>query len=260
MYPARYLGLFPAFPLNDIAFVAMSFADEFKGRRENVIVPAIEAAGLQPLFADTRDISDSIITEIVEGIRSSRVIIGDVSVDQNGIRNANVMYEIGIAHAARQAEKVLLFRSDDERLLFDLANIRVNSYHPDDELDKARDLMESAIKSAIAEVNLTKNAVVREIVPQLDDSAIHFLIDVATKGPQPEFPHKTMDDSLSFSRRHTGMLRLLDFGCISRLSIALTKDGPLQYSITPLGRAVFRRLLTTSREGAGSDGAESASP
>ena len=38
------------------------------------------------------------------------------------------MYEVGLAHAARQNTEVLLVRSDTEEINFDLAGIRVHTY------------------------------------------------------------------------------------------------------------------------------------
>lgn len=38
------------------------------------------------------------------------------------------MYEIGLAHAIRHPEEVLIIRSDADPLLFDVANIRVHRY------------------------------------------------------------------------------------------------------------------------------------
>ena len=63
----------------------------------------------------------------MDGITSSRLFLADVTSigkrDDVPIRNGNVMYEIGLAHAVRLPEEVLLFRSDSDRLLFDLANV-----------------------------------------------------------------------------------------------------------------------------------------
>lgn len=243
----------------------MSFSKAFDRRRKEVIEPGIIDAGMKPVFADTREISDSIITEIVNGIAGARVIFGDVTLeprrlfDRTRFRNANVLYEIGIAHAARQAEEVVLFRSDDGPLLFDITNIRVNHYDPDNDPVAAKELVTKAIRSAIDEVDLTRSAVVSDLVQRLDESATIFLCDAATKGAQPEPPHVIALDAVSFGPRRAGMLRLLDFGCISTLSTAVTKDGPFLYAITPLGRAVFERMKKMRNEGVASEGVESAS-
>jgi hypothetical protein len=131
MYPNTYLSLFPPFPRNDKVFVAMSFDEKFRARWDKVICPAvsrIERRGnrLEAFRVDARKISDSILTEILSGISTARLVLADVStikkVENKPIRNGNVMYEVGIAHAARLPEEVLLFRSDNDPLLFDMAN------------------------------------------------------------------------------------------------------------------------------------------
>ena len=43
MYPAIFFGLFPPFPRDERAFVAMSFDPRFDARWKNVIVPAVRS-------------------------------------------------------------------------------------------------------------------------------------------------------------------------------------------------------------------------
>ena len=52
--------------------------------------------------------------------------------------NANVLYEVGLAHALRAPEQVLLFRSDADPLLFDVSGIRVHTYDPDGDPEGAK--------------------------------------------------------------------------------------------------------------------------
>ena len=78
MYPANFFGLFPPFPKEETVFVAMSFADEFRPRYENVIAPGITEMGFEPAIVNAREISDSIITEILTGISNSRLVFADV--------------------------------------------------------------------------------------------------------------------------------------------------------------------------------------
>ena len=57
----------------------------------------------------------SIITDILDGIAHSKLVLADISVATTGKwagqRNGNVMYEVGLAHAVRQSTEVLLIRS-----------------------------------------------------------------------------------------------------------------------------------------------------
>jgi len=148
MYPSHFFGLFPPFPREDKVFVAMSFDPRFDQRWSEVIAPAVRRVlwndkALEPLRVDSRKVSDSILTEILDGISKSRLILADITtigkLNDTSIRNGNVMYEVGIAHAVRLPEEVLLFRSDGDTLLFDTSNIRVNKYQPEISPDEARD-------------------------------------------------------------------------------------------------------------------------
>ena len=172
MYPANYVQLFPAFPRNPRVFVAMSFAPEFERRWEGVIAPAIrrvkqDGVLLEPHRVDTRVVSDSILTEILDGITHDSFILADISTlhgnAASGQRNPNVMYEVGIAHALRLPEEVLLFRSDEAPLLFDVANIRVNRFDPDHDPEKAMDDVTRALVNAGNEVNLQRLATVKHV-------------------------------------------------------------------------------------------------
>src|SRR5439155_14340007 len=133
MYPNTYLSLFPPFPRDNRAFVAMSFDHRFDPRWANVLAPAISrvrvnGVPLEPRRVDMRKASDSVLTEILDGIARCRIFVGEVTpigeIEGRPIRNANVLYEIGLAHATRLPQEVVLFRSDEQELLFDVANVR----------------------------------------------------------------------------------------------------------------------------------------
>ncbi len=115
-------------------FVAMSFHESYKSRYEDVIKPAIERIkindeNMRASRVDERKSGDSILTEIVRGITSSRIVIADISSmgkaadGYNMQRNGNVMYELGIAHAVKSPEKVIIIKDDREQVLFDLSSI-----------------------------------------------------------------------------------------------------------------------------------------
>ena len=96
-----------------------------------------------PRRVDAHVVSDSLLTKILDGIARCRVFLADISaigtVGGRPVRNANVLYEVGLAHSVRLPEEVLLFRSDDQQLLFDVANVRVNRYDPDADAGGARE-------------------------------------------------------------------------------------------------------------------------
>jgi len=134
MHPNAFLTTLWRAEVADRVFVAMSFDSRFDSRFAEVIRPAIETGPIEGLHwqAHRVDISksgESILTEIVSGIAHARVVLADVSVIDEGrytqipIRNANVMYEVGIALACRTPSDVLVVRDDSKPLLFDLSTI-----------------------------------------------------------------------------------------------------------------------------------------
>ena len=91
MYPQTYFGLFPPFPRENKVFVAMSFAPQFQARWKAVITPAIRSVmvngkPLEPHRVDARQISDSVLTEILGGITNDRLIFADVSTISYGLQ------------------------------------------------------------------------------------------------------------------------------------------------------------------------------
>jgi hypothetical protein len=134
MHPNTYLKTFWRLDFQPRVFVAMSFAARYQKRFEEVITPAIRSIThygkrLEPYRVDISKSGDSILTDISDGIAHSRLVLADVSsvgkdsVTGDAFRNANVMYEIGIALACRQPSDVLLVRDDHDKFLFDVSTI-----------------------------------------------------------------------------------------------------------------------------------------
>jgi len=161
LYPSTFFGLFPPFPYEERAFVAMSFDPMFDDSRNNVIVPAIRSVkvnnvSLEPHRVDLRTVSDSILTEILDEIRKCRVFIGEItsigSINNRAIPNPNVMYEVGLAQAVRLPEEVILFRSDEGERPFDIASIRVHQYNPERNPNEAKKVISQTIINSLNEL------------------------------------------------------------------------------------------------------------
>lgn len=103
-------------------FVIRPFAEEFQNVWDFAIKPAIERAGLDPWDGQEERLGSNIVhKDISTQIWNAKVIIADVSG-----RNANVMYELGMAHAAKKPVVMLL--EDSEAAPFDVAHIRYMKY------------------------------------------------------------------------------------------------------------------------------------
>lgn len=107
---------------DDSCFVVMPFADPIGGYYNSVYQPAIEKAKLKAARADA-DIygTGKIVDQIWSGINSARVLVAELTG-----RNANVLYELGLAHALHKP--VVLVCSNEDDVPFDLRHVRVIYY------------------------------------------------------------------------------------------------------------------------------------
>lgn len=110
----------------DTCFVVMPFASPIGGYYETVYHPAIERTKLRSVRADA-DIygTGKIIDQIWRGIQEARVLVAELTG-----RNANVLYELGLAHALRKP--VVLVSSNKDDVPFDVQHVRVIYYDKDD--------------------------------------------------------------------------------------------------------------------------------
>ena len=98
---------------------------KFDAIYQEVIRPAIEAAGLKAIRADEERVGGIIHKPMFE-----RLILCDFAVADLTTANANVYYELGIRHAMRPWSTILIF-ADGIRLPFDLGPVRGLAYHLD---------------------------------------------------------------------------------------------------------------------------------
>ena len=263
MYAQNYFSLFPPFPRNNNVFVAISFDDRFKSRWENVIKPAFEeqinGVLLKPYRVDLSNISDSILTDILEGIRSSRIILGDITTigEIGGIPvcNNNVMYEIGIAQSIRLPEEVVLFSSDkyegDLKIPFDLSHIRVNPYDPDENSEKASKHLRKIIIECLSKIDQNKSLFVKHAAERLDyDCWLCLFITGASLTKTVDQPViRTHRDEMNYTSKLKAISRLLELGMLTAQSIRLDSniielsildvEKVYKYRMTPFGEVVF---------------------
>ncbi len=262
MYPHKYFELFPPFPREDSVFVAMSFDERLRSRWETVIDPGIrdvrvDGVMLKAHRVDVSRVGDSILTEILDGVSKSRLVLADVTAlevaGHGEVRNANVMYEVGLAHAVRLPEEVLLFRSDSKPILFDIANVRINSYDPDGAPDNARCQVKEAIESSLREVDLKRHMAVTKAAQSIDALAWDVLDRACEDDGVGHFDTRSIAKALSGIPRNATIVRLLELGALetdcapqirqiirseTRVDPALRDSSLFTYRPTPFGRAV----------------------
>lgn len=103
------------------AFILMPFAESLNKVYEFLIKGTLVEAGYQVQRADDIKSQSNILEDIIKGIIESDLIVADLTDS-----NANVFYELGIAHAFQK--KVVLITQEIDELPFDLKSYRVIGY------------------------------------------------------------------------------------------------------------------------------------
>ena len=131
----------------DTCFVMEPFAAPYGDYYEKIYKPAIVKAGLHPVRADAEIFgTGKIIDQVWRGINAARVLVAELTT-----RNANVFYELGLAHALKKP--VVLVSSNEDDVPFDLHHIRVIYYDVTDPfwgnklVEKVAENILSAIKN-----------------------------------------------------------------------------------------------------------------
>ena len=105
----------------DTCFVMMPFGPWMDAYYREIYVPAIREAGLEPVRADELFSTGSVIEQIWEQISRAKVLLADLTG-----KNANVFYELGLAHAANKP--VVFTTGALEDVPFDLRHLRIALY------------------------------------------------------------------------------------------------------------------------------------
>jgi hypothetical protein len=214
---------------------------------------SVDGHKLEPHRVDLSQVSDSILTEILSSISRCRLFLADIStvglIADHPVRNANVMYEVGLAHAVRQPEEVVLVRSDDDQLSFDVSNVRVHRYDPDGDSLGARRMLRSVMTSSLDEVDNRKGLAVRSVADSLDGLAWLTLLNARGGDPLPEWDGNRQQYTVTAVRYSYAVNRLLEVGALRAEMIAHSSEARskgikyhelVQYRITPFGEALAR--------------------
>lgn len=273
MYPLYVFNLFPPFPRDNKVFVAMNFRPDFDNRWKVIekAINSIQYNGelLEAYRVDKgKKANDSILTEILTGIGNCRLFFADITAvgDFKGepIRTNNVMYELGIAQATRLPEELILFRSDEKELPFDIEHNRVHKYYPDNKPEEAREKVINAIEYAFTEIKNQKHMAVSRAAESLDYYSELVLSAAASEQAEgvlkPELKlwsggtwfsniwnsifseNRLLSDPLIVN----SISRLLELGILSTQYANFFGEGKFEgfmsYKITPFGQEVHNEI------------------
>jgi hypothetical protein len=129
------------------AFVLMPFDPEFDAIFSKLIKPALEGVGYDVKRADNILDQQNILKDIVRGIAQADLVVADLT-----SLNANVFYELGIAHTMQKPTALLTQSSED--IPFDLRSYRMVTYstHFDEAPQLLRRLQEIGEKAKSGEI------------------------------------------------------------------------------------------------------------
>lgn len=102
-------------------FMIMPFEDQFSRIYQKYILPVAKELGLQIKRGDDFFKSRSVMNDIWSSIVSSKIVVAECT-----NRNANVFYELGLAHALDK--KTILITQNIEDIPFDIRHLRIIAY------------------------------------------------------------------------------------------------------------------------------------
>ena len=104
-------------------FVVMPFSDELRVVYDRHITSVVHGLDLTVARADDFFAASTVVSDVWNSICAAKVVVADCTG-----RNANVFYEIGIAHTL--GKPVVLLAQDCADVPFDVRHMRVLTYTP----------------------------------------------------------------------------------------------------------------------------------
>lgn len=166
--------------------VLMPFAEQYREVYTEVYKPTCARLGLDCWRVDEISRPGSITRDIVEGILDSDVVIADLT-----SRNANVFYELGIAHST--GNKTIMTVQTMADIPFDIANYRVLVY--EQTISGSRKFsreLEKAIQELLAALDRTNNPL-QEVLSHRNTIGVRRKAPLAKYIPMADLPGPIRD-------------------------------------------------------------------
>jgi hypothetical protein len=252
----------------DEVFVVIPFNERFHPRWRDVIEPCIrEDLGLRAVRVDENVAGETTVHQILDGIAHARLVIVDITStptstkkdEPRPLRNANVMWELGVAHVMRLPDEVLVVRSDTESTPFDLTQFRPYDYDPREPIE-ARRVLKNLAKGRLAAIDHGHAAHVLRLASSLDYLAFEMLLSAYEGRFRPHRP-QTTGEFLIYAAKAPAMTRLFQHRLLRATFPTVTVEdlsAPhetsaaelMEYEITELGKAV---IMVAGRQLVGSN-------
>ena len=221
-------------------FVAMPFHYSYEHIYTDLIAPSINRVNVkrkknEKLFLyrakDPKHLRSGWL-DILENLHTSRIVIGVLTGD-----NANVFYELGIAHTNQQIERQILIAPKGYKVKFDLKDLIYREYNPNKLANSITELSK-AIRDTLKLYDFNNDRMISlaesrlsyyefEIIGKFS-SVSHFILPVNS-------PRKHYDGVAQLC--HAGLLRL------STKPEVIQRKIEFSYYWTNIGNAVLRKLM-----------------
>lgn len=171
IYPKDYSLIQRTIKFNE-AFVLMPFDPSFDWVYEN-IQTVCDNIGVRAIRADNLFGTAPIIENILQEIHTSEIIIADLTG-----KNANVFYEVGIAHTLRDCNSIILLAQHIDDIPFDLRHLSVILYSSRNKSDFEEKLKNTIVTSRL---NYSSDVFVKQLLSaynystELIESFINYL-------------------------------------------------------------------------------------
>lgn len=181
---------------------------------QNMIKPAVEAAGLRCIRADEIVHSGQIDVPMYEQLLNADVVVADLSTS-----NKNAFYELGVRHALRPYTTVVICEDGMKPMAFDVNHVAIRQYHHlgedigSSEARRFSKLLTDAIKDIISKDPRDKDSPVYTFLNGLKAPEIAAAIQEAVqKGTEPIHEKKkeestNQDEDL---KTHSALMKEVD--------------------------------------------------
>src|SRR3989344_6038206 len=156
----------------NILYVFMPFHDSLDNKFESIKKVAKEVGFDDAERVKEQHISDQIVTQILNGIANSKMLLFDLSNDPKILcecaqgPNGNVIYELGLANAIREPEDIILIRKKAEsKILFDISGLSREEYENELKEEWFKNILEKATKNQRWNVGKRDRAVAESLYP-----------------------------------------------------------------------------------------------
>lgn len=163
-------------------FVVMPFKNEYDQIFADLISPAVDSAAksLKRTLKAYRTKGDLRTTsgwiEVMEHLYTAQVVLGVLTEHVN----ANVQYEIGIAHATQPIRRQVLIAEETYEPAFDTKDLIFMKYSPSSPVDSITGLADR-IQTALQEWDVEQEAIIRHAIAKITPFEFEFIMQWARR-------------------------------------------------------------------------------